>query len=190
MESFFRKEVRKGPFILTLTDLHQSNIFVDDDWHITAIIDLEWACTRPLDMQYLPYWLGGPAIDLIDVDIFSKAHEEFLAILQEEELRTEATSVVGQKLGTPTPMTHIMQEGWKIGTTWFCLAIDSVSGMHSIFYEHIQPKFDQQHLHSAEFYRIVSQYWSYNAQEFVEKKLNEKAEYDKALETAFTAQTC
>lgn len=34
--------------MFTLTDLHQSNIFVDNDWHITAIVDLEWACSRPI----------------------------------------------------------------------------------------------------------------------------------------------
>jgi hypothetical protein len=31
----FRRDFRRGPFVFTLTDLHQSNIFVDDNWHIT-----------------------------------------------------------------------------------------------------------------------------------------------------------
>ncbi|EEP80298.1 predicted protein [Uncinocarpus reesii 1704] len=44
---FFQRNLRRGPFVLSLTDLHQSNIFVDDNWHITSLIDLEWACSLP-----------------------------------------------------------------------------------------------------------------------------------------------
>ncbi|KAH8710096.1 hypothetical protein GQ44DRAFT_626978, partial [Phaeosphaeriaceae sp. PMI808] len=46
LRHFTDRSLRNGPFILMLTDLHQSNIFVDSDWHITAIIDLEWAHRR------------------------------------------------------------------------------------------------------------------------------------------------
>ena len=41
----------EGPFVLQLTDLHSSNIFVDDDWNIVAIIDLEFMCALPPDME-------------------------------------------------------------------------------------------------------------------------------------------
>lgn len=41
----------EGPFVLQLTDLHSSNIFVDDDWNIVAIIDLEFTCALPPDME-------------------------------------------------------------------------------------------------------------------------------------------
>ena len=40
-----------GPFRFTLTDQHQSNIFVDTDGHITSLIDLEWACSLPTVRQ-------------------------------------------------------------------------------------------------------------------------------------------
>jgi Ser/Thr protein kinase RdoA (MazF antagonist) len=33
-----------GPSFLQFTDLHASNIFVDADWNITGIIDLEFIC--------------------------------------------------------------------------------------------------------------------------------------------------
>ena len=38
---FTSRQYRDGPFLLTLTNLHPSNIFVDEDWHITCLIDLE-----------------------------------------------------------------------------------------------------------------------------------------------------
>jgi hypothetical protein len=32
-----------GSFVLDLADLHQSNIFVDEDWNVTRLINLEFA---------------------------------------------------------------------------------------------------------------------------------------------------
>ncbi|EEP81436.1 predicted protein [Uncinocarpus reesii 1704] len=58
LPQFVSREHRDGQFVLTLTDLHPSNIFVDDDWHITSLIDLEWACSFPIEMQTAPYWLN------------------------------------------------------------------------------------------------------------------------------------
>ena len=29
-----------GPFVFSLTDLHQNNIFVDKEWNVTCLIDL------------------------------------------------------------------------------------------------------------------------------------------------------
>lgn len=52
---YIRDERREGPFVLQLDDLHISNIFVDDAWNITSIIDLEWAASRPAEMLAVPY---------------------------------------------------------------------------------------------------------------------------------------
>ncbi|KAK2738458.1 hypothetical protein FQN57_007049 [Myotisia sp. PD_48] len=38
---FFRRDLRRGPFIFSFPDLHQSNIFVDEEWNITSLVDLE-----------------------------------------------------------------------------------------------------------------------------------------------------
>lgn len=67
---FVRRDLRHGPFLFTLTDLHQSNIFVDNDWNVTYLIDLEWACSLPVEMQHPPYWLTSQAVDcLVDDDL-------------------------------------------------------------------------------------------------------------------------
>lgn len=44
---FWKQDVRDDAFVLTLPDLHQSNIFVDDDWNIVGVIDLEFAPVQP-----------------------------------------------------------------------------------------------------------------------------------------------
>lgn len=51
---FVRRDLRSGPFILTLTDINTSNIFVDEKWNIKYLIDLEWACSLPIEMLHPP----------------------------------------------------------------------------------------------------------------------------------------
>ena len=51
LHRFVRRVKEAEQCVLTLTDLHDSNIFVDEEWHITGIIDLEWACSVPVQLQ-------------------------------------------------------------------------------------------------------------------------------------------
>lgn len=60
---YVKQEFRNGPFLLQLSDFHASNIFVDEEWNITCLIDLEWVCAVPAEMLAVPYWLTGRAID-------------------------------------------------------------------------------------------------------------------------------
>lgn len=51
---FISREYRNRPFFLTLTGPHPSNIFADEDWHVTSLIYLEWACSFPVELQTPP----------------------------------------------------------------------------------------------------------------------------------------
>ncbi|KAL9607871.1 MAG: hypothetical protein Q9167_007260 [Letrouitia subvulpina] len=41
LHHFIDHDLRHGPFLFTLTDIHQSSIFVDEQWNIKRLIDLE-----------------------------------------------------------------------------------------------------------------------------------------------------
>ncbi|OJD22690.1 hypothetical protein ACJ73_05963 [Blastomyces percursus] len=82
---FYNHDSDAGLFAFSLTDLHQSNIFVDKDWNITHIIDLEWAASLPVEFIQLPHWLGGKEIDAIDLDSYKNNVEEFTRILEESK---------------------------------------------------------------------------------------------------------
>lgn len=69
-------------FIYTLTDVHASNILVDENWNVKYIIDLEWACSQPIEMIHPPLWFGGSTIDGIDLEFFTELHGEFMDILE------------------------------------------------------------------------------------------------------------
>jgi hypothetical protein len=81
----FRPELENGPFVFCLTDLHRSNILVNEDWHITCIIDLEFDSSWPVEFLQPPYWLGGGSVDEVEPETFAPKHAVFLQHLKHEE---------------------------------------------------------------------------------------------------------
>jgi hypothetical protein len=111
---YVKRERRNGPFHLQFTDLHGSNIFVDDDWNFTCLIDLEWVCALPAEMLAVPYWLMGLGIDEIvedDLFEFDKVRQEFMNIFEEEEVNMASKH--------KPPLASIMYERWKSKAVWF-----------------------------------------------------------------------
>ncbi|KAJ5545186.1 hypothetical protein N7535_006432 [Penicillium sp. DV-2018c] len=100
---FFRRDLLRGPFFLNLTDLNQTNIFVDDNWNIECIIDLEWACSHPVEMIHPPFWLTNQDIDSINMDEYGNIHKEFMDAFLEEETKVEP----------PFRLYPILHQGWE-----------------------------------------------------------------------------
>jgi hypothetical protein len=135
LPSFFQREFCRGPFVLSFTDLHPSNIFVDENWHITALVDLEWTCARPIEMIRTPTWLTNQAVDEIAVtpDEYDKMHTGFVEnLVAEEENRSDFTGLVGSN--RETRLSTIMKKSWEPGTFWYSLALVSPTGLFSVFY--------------------------------------------------------
>ncbi|EAS32274.3 uncharacterized protein CIMG_03298 [Coccidioides immitis RS] len=174
---FFCPELRRGPFFMSFTDLHQSNIFVDDKWNITCLVDLEWACSRPVEMIHPPYWLTNQSVDGINLGEYERLHKEFMQAFAEQMLKHPRQS--GGQLHS------ILQEGRNKGTFWYALALDSPTGLFRIFYDHIQPRFSKDHINDAAFFRITMDYWTINAAKFIQQKVKDKEQYDQLLLEAF-----
>ncbi|KAL4941962.1 hypothetical protein BDV06DRAFT_235695 [Aspergillus oleicola] len=173
---FFRPDLRRGPFFMSFTDLHQSNILVDDKWNITCLVDLEWTCSRPAEMIHPPYWLTNQSVDGISLGEYEYLHKEFMRTFAEQMLEHHQSS--GQ-------LYSILQEGWNKGTFWYALALDSPTGLFRIFYDHIQPRFSRDHINDAAFFRITMEYWTTNAAKFIQQKVKDKEKYDHHLLKAF-----
>ena len=65
----------------------------------------------------------------------------------------------------------MMRKGWKIGNFWYFQALDSPKGPFNIFHNHIQLIFALSHKIDPNFLRIVLDYWTINAKEFISAKL-------------------
>ena len=182
LSRFTNQELRHGPFLFRLTDLHQSNIFVDDDWHIKCLIDLEWACSLPAETLHPPYWLTSRPVDALlgeHLDAFSKAHHEFMEVFEKEEKSLPHMN------GNSSYRTDIIRTGWKIGNFWYFEALNSPKGLYNIFRGHIQPRFASSHNVDPEFPRILSEYWTEDSEGFINAKVRDKEAYEKKLRWTF-----
>ncbi|OBT65052.1 hypothetical protein VE03_05186 [Pseudogymnoascus sp. 23342-1-I1] len=169
---------RNGPFYLQFTNLHASNIFVDEQWNITCLIDLEWVCALPAEMLAVPYWLTGHGIDeIVDDNLheFDMIRQEFMKIFEAEE-----TNIAPRD----TPMlATIMQEGWESDGVWLWHCLTSINAMISLVEDHLSPRFSRL---SSKTEEIISQYWCPDSAEVVERKVADYNGYKKDLEALFS----
>jgi Phosphotransferase enzyme family len=177
---YLDRRFRHGPYRIQHTDLHNSNIFVDSEWNLKYLIDLEWVCSLPVEMLAAPYWLTGRAIDQIQgahLDDFNEVRQQFMDIFQEEE-RINATGKEHD-----ISLTRIMQNMWQSKGVWFWHCLESVNGMYRLLEDHVCPSYSSGL--SSETERIVSLFWCEGSADVVAKKLGDKERYDRELRRLF-----
>ncbi|KAG6004919.1 hypothetical protein E4U43_000661 [Claviceps pusilla] len=177
----FRRDLNTGPFVYGLTDTHRSNIFVDEDWNITCMIDLEYACSLPIEFIQPPYWLDGGLIDQIDSVGYAPKHDEFLKHVRHEE-QLQNSQRRGEQLSS------IMEQSWNNGTFWATLALS-----HAIAFEGIL--LDQLLVHYFSFtmnelpelnHTLLARLWRRNISSIIDRKLQDTEKYREKLKEAFT----
>lgn len=198
-QQFFDTKLNHA-FAICLTDLNINNILVDNDWNITHIIDLEWSAVLPLEFIRTPHWLTNQAVDEINVDEYSQLREEFMAIFEGEE-RNLAMDKGNFRCSS------ILNATWALGTFWYVLALQSLTGLHPLLYERIMPHFDKtrgrefwkshdlwkshsfwksaEFWNDTEFYLDVYPYWTKDAKGFIRQKVEDKKTYDEELREVF-----
>lgn len=180
----FRRELCHGPFVFTLTDLHRSNIFVDPDWNVTCIIDLEFACSWPIEFLQPPYWLGGKLIDEVEPVEFAPKHAQFVELMkQEEQLRSSRRDA--------EPLSSVMQRSWANGAFWVTLAVKDPVAFTEIFYDRILPSCFSYALEEQDKvdYRFFARLWRPKVSDIIDEKLQDRKKYLEKLNMAFTNVT-
>lgn len=187
LSRFTDRASRQGPFFYQLTDLNPGNIFVDSQWQIKYLFDLEWACSLPLETLHPPHWLTNRnprEIRVEELETFSMAHDKFLEIFEEEEKQSSPLFNVSSY------RTNIMRKGWEIGKFWYFQALYSPKNVFAIFIIHIQPGFSVCAMDdAASFSRILSDYWAMDTKDFMVKKVKDKETCDERLRLRFQNDT-
>ncbi|KAF2669045.1 hypothetical protein BT63DRAFT_249075 [Microthyrium microscopicum] len=119
-----------GTFVLNLVDMHQSNIFVDENWNITRLIDFEFAPVCPIEMP----WLSSMGVDQLEGsnrDEYKVLYDEFADIVEQEEEAGQMSNSYSQGL----------RESWASGQFFFNLALRSINAFPAIFEEHLQSRY-------------------------------------------------
>ncbi|KAJ5715482.1 uncharacterized protein N7483_012663 [Penicillium malachiteum] len=179
----FNRGLRRGPFIFSLTDMHQSNVFVDNEWNITCVIDLEWACSKPIEMVHPPYWLTDKGVDEIESEEYNIRREEFMTALRSEESKLENPQ------GRPYVHSEVMEQSWGSGALWYSLALTSPTGLFQIFYNHIHSLLSDNEDLKSKLWDVMPVYWVKDAEGFMSKKVDDKKLYDKNLIEAFSSSS-
>ncbi|OAF54176.1 hypothetical protein VC83_09550 [Pseudogymnoascus destructans] len=174
---YINRARRNGPFLLQLTDVNPSNIFVDKECNLTCLVDLEWICALPAEMLAVPYWLTGRRIDEIEEDHlikFSEIRREFMDILEEEE----------QGLGEHNiSISGAMHDTWDSKGVWYWYCISSANAMLTLLVDHICPAFSAE-LYS-DFEEVLSKFWCENAEDVVQQKVDDNIKYNEELRRRF-----
>ncbi|KAI1946120.1 hypothetical protein LOZ53_003180 [Ophidiomyces ophidiicola] len=198
LPSFLDQKTRYGPFVLCFGDFNQSNIFVDKNWNITCLLDLEWMFSQPIDLVRLPTWLSNQALDELahEPEHFTAIRKELVDILADEEKKWHAipsqewTSEIQEKApSSALLLSTALSSCWETGAFWYSLALHNPTALFSVFYERIQPKFlDKNNDHDA-FQNIVPWYWATDFVDIALEKVEDKKNYDIQLQQAFEDST-
>ncbi|KAF2150709.1 hypothetical protein K461DRAFT_314663 [Myriangium duriaei CBS 260.36] len=178
---FTNRELRDGPFVLTLTDLHQSNIFVDDEWNITKLIDLEWACSRPIEMLCPPLWLTDQGPDEIINDdpdeLYPAMHREFVDVLRQEEIARYNSA----------ECADLMTSNLKSGAFWYLNALlYDLSTMVAMFSVGLSPTLTWEDPEGDKhFDDTASLFWDRQSIKFLGDKIKEQEAYNERLRQIF-----
>lgn len=187
---FINRDLRHGPFLFTLTDIHQSNVYVDEEWHIKCLIDLEWACSLPMEMQSPPYWLTSRNVDQLngdDLATYNDMREEFMeAFENEEKLQNKAELFTTKK--DDLLRTHTMRRAWETGVYFYFHALESTTGLFNLFLQHIWPKFPSSIAARKGFDEALSPFWSFDADKVTAVKMKDREEYEARLQALFEAE--
>lgn len=175
----FDPQLNSGPFHARLTDTNGSNLIVDKDWNIKCFIDLEWTAVLPAEFMQPPAWLTSQAVDEICIEDYDSRRREFMEIFEEEEQKC-MPQVEGR-----FRLSSTMRASWDMGTFWYVLALRSPTGLHSVFYDRMQPLFSKEHGDNGQFYVATYPYWTRNVNRFLVRKIQDKENYDKMLQAVF-----
>ena len=180
------RRFRHGPFFFNLIDIHPNNVFVDADWRIKYLIDLEWACIRPVEMLLAPVWVTGKRVDQLPpgehLDTYHTILEEFFDAFDQEQ-----SLLPIMQRNDVSLTTKIMREAFETGHFWFFHALDNPKVACDLFFQHILPIFagSVSEESAARFKGCLAELWNRDSKDIIERKLRDRELYERKLRDLF-----
>ena len=172
---FIKREYRHGPFFMQLTDFHTSNIFVDEDWNIRCMLDLDFVNALPREYMSTPYWFAHRFLNQIDGDLYDRRRQEFAMIFVEEERN------IGQ---SDLPLSKVMEEMWNSRGLWFWYCLRYVNSMDYITTKYLCPKFSINL--EQESSNVLSKLWCKENDDIVKTSIENYCKYERDLIDMFS----
>ena len=181
---FVDRNLRNGPFQLTLTDLHPPNIYVAHQWRIKYLIDLEWACSLPIEMQSPPHWLNNRGIDQLednDYQDYDVLREEFMVAFEIEK------RLMHQRIAEKDHLwrKQTIREVWDKGKFFYFHALMSTKELFNVVNPHNLGRYSATSSAIINFDDTFSPFWNTDADQVTAKKIKDKEEYRISLRKFF-----
>ncbi|KAL4916391.1 hypothetical protein BDW62DRAFT_211964 [Aspergillus aurantiobrunneus] len=141
LSQFTDRSLRDGPFLMNLTDMHTSNIFVDKEWNVKHIIDLEWAYSLPLEHLLAPGWLTDRGIDQLtglEYEKFEKHYRLLTAAIRQQEVDAPIWYN-----GTTYSLAATMDRALDKRHYWYLIGLQCPKGLFNLCRRQLHPLYDQ-----------------------------------------------
>ncbi|KAK2751156.1 hypothetical protein FQN57_000232 [Myotisia sp. PD_48] len=173
LPQYLARDYRTGPFVMQFTDLQTSNIFVDKDWNVKYVIDLEWVSSLPLECLLAPYWLTQEYVDTLvgkKYDRYKVAHDKFVSIFAQEEKSKPLYFD-----GSICRRAPLLWDSLSSGRFWYLAAFTSPTHLHDTVMRRIEPQFGSR----------LSSYWLKDMTSFLNNKRAAYYNYAQQVSQAF-----
>ncbi|KID89941.1 phosphotransferase family protein [Metarhizium guizhouense ARSEF 977] len=135
----------KGPFKFWCDDIRPSNILLDANLQIVAVIDWEFSYAAPSEFTFAPpwwllieqpeYWEKGRLEDWI------QQYERRLATFLKAMVDCEDASIAAGQLLEEQRLSGKMRESWAGGDFWTVYAARRNFAFDGVFWEKLDPRF-------------------------------------------------
>ncbi|KAK2764537.1 hypothetical protein FQN54_009232 [Arachnomyces sp. PD_36] len=176
--SKFSSTYNNGPFPLFCDDLRPSNVLVDEDLRVRAVIDWEFCYAAPAQFSHCsPWWLllGRP-------DTWDAGFDDFLAHYMcrqkifLEALRDRENGLAESRILPEPRLSELMAQSIENGNFWVFLAATSSFAFDDIYWQFIHPKHYGHFESTEDLMMLLCAEEQSNIEMFVQKKKQQMKE--------------
>lgn len=125
-------------------DLRPSNILVDENLQIVAVLDLEFAYAAPAEFSYAPPWwliIEQPEYWLHGLESWTTVFETRLLTFLKAMTASEDAAIVSGRLSEGECLSEKMRDSYENGDFWAMYAAWKNFMFDEIFWNKIYPRF-------------------------------------------------
>lgn len=140
----FSPEHDKGPFTLWCDDLRPSNILLDANYEIAAVIDWEFSYAAPREFTFAPPWwllLEQPEDWKAGLDDWTAVYEQRLPVFLAAMAEAEDDYIASGKLREEGRLAGKMQASWASGEFWTVYAARKNFAVDSVYWRELDARF-------------------------------------------------
>lgn len=134
----------KGPFKFWCDDLRPSNILLDANMDIVAVIDWEFSYAAPAEYTFAPPWwllIEQPEYWDAGFDDWLENYERRLATFLKAMADCEDERIAAGRLGEEQRLSGKMRASWASGDFWTVYAARRNFAFDTVFWKKLDPRF-------------------------------------------------